>query len=141
LCGQRVDQGIVLRVGDVVEVLHRHHRSDRLRLSNLFRIDRAHAEVFDEPPLLQLRKCRECFTERTGLWCVETTDAQIHNVERIHSEVLEIAGYLRAERRGLRAATQLPASSRAEPTLVTTVRLSACGYSPSLISRWVTNGP
>ena len=77
-------------VRDVVEVLHANDRRDRPRFGNLLRRDGADAEMFDQPFLLQLREHAERFGDGPGSALLKPPYAEIHHVEHVEAEILEI---------------------------------------------------
>ena len=86
--------------GHVVEVLHAHHRRDRLRLGQLLGVHHREPEVPDQPLGLQRGQLGELLRERAGyrrVPVVAAADPQVDRVEGVDPEPLEVVVDLLAE--------------------------------------------
>ena len=114
--GESVDERVVPSVGQVVHVLHRHDRRDRLRFLHLLCGGVAHAEVTDQSLSLQVDQGLEGSRDRLGNRSVRITQAEMDEVEDVDTERLEIVVDLRLELIGLPrcrpAALRVTASAR-----------------------------
>ena len=90
LPGQVVDERVVLAVGQVVEVLDAHDLGDRLRLGHLGGRDVAQADVADQPLTLQVGQDLDLIRDRPLRRLEHPADAEIHDVERVEAEILEV---------------------------------------------------
>ena len=85
-----LDQGVVDPVGHVVEVLHADDRSDRPRLGDLLRVDRADPEVADQALRAELGQCLELLGDRSGFGAVEGAHAEVDHVQHIEAEMVQV---------------------------------------------------
>ena len=88
--GKGIDERIVPAVGDVVEVLDAHHRSDRLRLGNLLAADIAYSKVLNQTRSLHFREHAERFRDRAWRRRVQATNPQIDHIKDAEPEVCEV---------------------------------------------------
>jgi hypothetical protein len=86
----RVDQLVVLAVGEVVHVLHAHDRRDRLCLGDLFRRRVADSEVPDQALLLEFDERLEWLSERAGLGSLCVAEPEVDQVEHLKAEGFKI---------------------------------------------------
>src|SRR5436189_446882 len=83
LFGKGIDERIIPTVGDVVEVLDAHHRSDRLRLGNLLGGDIAYPKMLNQTSSLHFR-------DRAWRRRVQATNPQIDHIKSIEPEVCQV---------------------------------------------------
>jgi len=90
LFGKRVDERIILPIGDVVEVLYADNRRDRLRLGDLLGADGTYPEVLYQTLFLHFSEHAELLRYRTWLRCIEATYSQINRIECVETEIHEV---------------------------------------------------
>ncbi len=117
LFGEFFDQPVVLAVSEVVHVLDAHDRRDRACLCDLCRRRVAHAEVPDQPLLLEFDECFEGLGERTGHGALGVAEPETDRIQRVETEVLQVLGDRPAQLFGLarRGPAALLVPGRADP--------------------------
>src|SRR5436190_3563045 len=90
LFGKEIDERVIATIGDVVEVLDAHHRSDRLRLGNLLAGDITYPEVLNQTGSLHFREHAERFRDRAWRRRVQATNPQIDHIKGAEPEVCEV---------------------------------------------------
>ena len=97
LLGGRRQHRLVRPVGDVVEVLHAHHRGDPLRLGQLIEADRTQAQVPDQALLLQVGQRLELPSQlaRNRRAVLDPADGpEVDHVEHVEPERAEVVVHL-----------------------------------------------
>src|SRR5262249_25099469 len=85
-----IDEGVVLALRNVVEVLDADNFGDFLSFLELRGSDVAQADVANQSLTFQLGKDSDLLLDGTFGWLGNSTDAQIHDVEAFHAEIAEI---------------------------------------------------
>ena len=90
LPGERVDEGVVRAVGNVVGVLDADDLGHGLGFGELLSVDRGEANVADEALLLELDEDFDLFGDGAGGWLVDGAHAEVDDVEGFEAEVFEV---------------------------------------------------
>src|SRR5947207_15841028 len=90
LFGKEIDERVIATIGDVVEVLDAHHRSDRLRLRNLLGGDITYPKVLNQTRSLHFRVHAERFRDRAWRRRVQATNPQLNHIKDIEAEVCQV---------------------------------------------------
>src|SRR4029077_12510064 len=85
-----IDEGVVVPVDHVVEILHTDDGRNCSRLVELLGSNIAYAEITNQSLTLQVGKHSQWFFDGTFRWPCHSSDPKVNEVQRVESEISKI---------------------------------------------------
>src|SRR5260370_432280 len=109
LLRKSIDEGVVIAMCQIVEVLDANNIRDSLTFLQLPESDVAEADATNQPLTLQVGEYRQGFLDVSFRWLEHSTDSKVNDVKHIDPEISKIV---------MNAVDQLLARKRVKPGLV-----------------------